>query len=84
MSCKDESGFLDELNYYFGRFEALNYTTVQKSALHPGNVAFCLTATDVHRTLSNINMRKVARPDNIPGWLLRVCGPACLGSNRHF
>lgn len=64
----------DTLNYLHARFEALNETLVFKTPPpHPPPLEeqVCLDSTDVRRTLSRVNPRKAAGPDNIPG--LRDC-----------
>ncbi len=39
----------------------------------PNDQALCLSAADVRKTLSRINPRKAAGPDNIPGRVLKDC-----------
>ncbi len=41
--------------------------------LPPNDQALCLSAADVRKTLSRINPRKAAGPDNIPGRVLKDC-----------
>ncbi len=39
----------------------------------PNDQVLCLSAADVRKTLSRINPRKAAGPDNIPGRVLKDC-----------
>ncbi len=50
-----------------------NDTPAQKLPTPPHDQVLCLSATDVRKTLSRINPRKVAGPDNIPGRVLKDC-----------
>ncbi len=50
-----------------------NDTPAQKLPTPPNNQALCLSAADVRKTLSRINPRKAAGPDNIPGRVLKDC-----------
>ncbi len=45
----------------------------QKLPTPPNDQALCLSAADVRKTLSRINPRKAAGPDNIPGRVLKDC-----------
>lgn len=56
-----------------GLHEALNTMTVRKSETLPGEQTLSNETTDVRRTLKNINLRKAAGADKIPGRLLREC-----------
>ncbi len=44
-----------------------------KTATPPNDRALCLSPADVRKTLSRINPRKAAGPDNIPGRVLKDC-----------
>ncbi len=50
-----------------------NDTPAQKLPTPPNDQALCLSAADVRKTLSRINPRKAASPDNIPGRVLKDC-----------
>ncbi len=50
-----------------------NDTPAQKLPTPPNDQAFCLSPADVRKTLSRINPRKAAGPDNKPGRVLRDC-----------
>ncbi len=39
----------------------------------PNDQVLCLSPVDVRKTLSRVNPRKAAGPDNIPGRVLRDC-----------
>ncbi len=45
----------------------------QKLPTPPNDQALCLSPADVRKTLSRINPRKAAGPDNIPGRVLKDC-----------
>ncbi len=47
--------------------------TCTKTAHTSNDQALCLSAADVRKTLSRINPRKAAGPDNIPGRVLKDC-----------
>ncbi len=47
--------------------------TCTKTATPPNDRALCLSPADVRKTLSRINPRKAAGPDNIPGRVLKDC-----------
>ncbi len=61
------------LNYFYSRFEMQNNTPAQKLPTPPSDQALCLSPADVRKTLSRINPRKAAGPDNIPGRVLKDC-----------
>ncbi len=50
-----------------------NDTSAQKLPTPPNDQALCLSPADVRKTLSSINPRKAAGPDNIPGRVLKDC-----------
>ncbi len=50
-----------------------NDTSAQKLPTPPNDQALCLSPADVRKTLSRINPRKAAGPDNIPGCVLKDC-----------
>ncbi len=50
-----------------------NDTPAQKLPTPPNDQALCLSAADVRKTLSRINPRKAAGPDNISGHVLKDC-----------
>ncbi len=54
-------------------FEMQNDTPAQKLPTPPNDQALCLSPADVRKTLSRINPRKAAGPDNIPGRVLKDC-----------
>ncbi len=61
------------LNHFYSRFEMQNDTPAQKLPTPPNDQALCLSPADVKNTLSRINPRKAAGPDNIPGHVLKDC-----------
>ncbi len=48
-------------------------THLHKNCPHLPTTALCLPVADVRKTLSRINPRKAAGPDNIPGRVLKDC-----------
>uniref|UniRef100_A0A3P9KN81 Reverse transcriptase domain-containing protein n=1 Tax=Oryzias latipes TaxID=8090 RepID=A0A3P9KN81_ORYLA len=73
QSCENNTPLLNNLNSFFSRFEGLNSTHPQKTPPSPQDQTLHLTTTSVKRTLSTINPRKAAGPDNIPGRVLKEC-----------
>ncbi len=73
LPCEDNIHFLNELNTYFGRFEALNNIPARKSVPQPDEEVLTLNTADVRRTLEKVNAQKAAGPDNIPGRVLKEC-----------
>ncbi|KAM4612748.1 LOW QUALITY PROTEIN: contactin-4 [Polymixia lowei] len=67
------TSLLNELNDFFGRFEANNSTPAQKTTPPPSDQVLSLPPESVRRALSRINARKAPGPDNIPGRVLRDC-----------
>ncbi len=67
QACDDDPSLPDTLNHFYSRFEMQNDTPAQKLPKPPNDQALCLSAADVRKTLSRINPRKAAGPDNIPG-----------------
>lgn len=56
--------FLNALNNYFGRLEALSTIPVRKSIPRPNEQTLFLDTADVQRTLRRVN---ASGPNNIPG-----------------
>ncbi len=50
-----------------------NDTPAQKLPTPPNDQKLCLSAANIRKTLSRINPRKAAGPDNIPGRVLKDC-----------
>lgn len=71
--CEDNINFLNELNKYFGRFEAFNNTPARKGIPHYDEQAISLDTVDVRRTLKGVNTQKAACSYNILGRVLREC-----------
>ncbi|KAK3536389.1 hypothetical protein QTP86_008850 [Hemibagrus guttatus] len=63
----------DALNDFYAWFEAQNSVAERKTISPPKGQVLCLSTADVKRTLCKVNPRKSARPDNIPGRVLREC-----------
>ncbi len=73
QACDDDPSLPDSLNHFYSWFEMQNDTPAQKLPTPPNDQALCLSAADVRKTLSRINPRKAAGPDNIPGRVLKDC-----------
>lgn len=73
QSCESDITLLNNLNRFFARFEEQNTTRPQKTPPPSHDQPLCLSAASVKRTLSAINTRKAAGPDNIPGRVLKDC-----------
>ncbi len=73
QACDDDTSLPDALNHFYSRFEIQNNTSAQKLPTPPSDQALCLSPADVRKTLSRINPRKAAGPDNIPGRVLKDC-----------
>ncbi len=73
QASDDDTSLPDALNHFYSRFEIQNNTPAQKLLTSPNNQVLCLSPADVRKTLSRINPRKAAGPDNIPGRVLRDC-----------
>ncbi len=73
QACDDDPSLPDTLNHFYSRFEMQNDIPAQKLPTPPNDQALCLSAADVRKTLSRINPRKAAGPDNIPGRVLKDC-----------
>ncbi len=73
QACDDDPSLPDTLNHFYSWFEMQNDTPAQKLPTPPNDQALCLSAADVRKTLSRINPRKAAGPDNIPGRVLKDC-----------
>ncbi len=73
QACDDDTSLPDALKPFYSRFEMQNDTPAQKLPTPPNDQALCLSPADVRKTLSRINPRKAAGPDNIPGRVLKDC-----------
>ncbi len=65
QACDEDTSLPDALNHFYSRFEMQNDTPAQKLPTPPNDRALCLSPADVRKTLSRINPRKAAGPDNI-------------------
>ena len=67
----------DELNTFYTRFETSSPTTERRPSHTRSTLPLSppptVSSGQVHRVLRNINPRKAAGPDNIPGRALRAC-----------
>ncbi len=69
----DDTSLPDALNHFYSWFEMQNDTPAQKLPTPPNDQALYLSPADVRKTLSRINPRKAAGPDNISGRVLKDC-----------
>ncbi len=67
QACDDDTSIPDALNHFYSRFEMQNDTPAQKIPTPPND------QVSIRKTLSRINPRKAAGPDNIPGHVLKDC-----------
>ncbi|KAK3510456.1 hypothetical protein QTP70_007613 [Hemibagrus guttatus] len=65
--------FLNKLNDFYACFERDNKEKSISNRPSEDHQPFTLTSTDVYNVLSQINARKAAGPDGIPGRVLRAC-----------
>ncbi len=73
QACDEDTSLPDALNHFYSRLKC-RMTHLHKNYPHPPNDrALCLSPADVRKTLSRINPRKAAGPDNIPGRVLKDC-----------
>ncbi len=73
QACDDDTSLPDALNHFYSWFEMQNDIPAQKLPTHPNDQVLCLSPAGVRKTLSRINPRKAAGPDNIPGHVLKDC-----------
>ncbi|XP_073675260.1 interferon-induced very large GTPase 1-like [Garra rufa] len=73
QASDDDASLPDALNQFYSRFEMQNDTPAEKLHTPSNDQVLCLSPADVRKTLSRINPRKAAGPDNIPGHVLRDC-----------
>ncbi|KAK3573361.1 hypothetical protein QTP86_024119 [Hemibagrus guttatus] len=72
-ACDSDASLPDMLNNFYAWFEVQNNVVLRKTIPPPDNQVFCLSTTDMKRTLCIVNPWKSAGPDNIPGRVLREC-----------
>ena len=63
----------DDLNTFYGRFEATNPLPSARLAEDQDDYTLSLTVADVRRELQRVNPRKSSGPDGVPGRVLRGC-----------
>ncbi len=84
QACDDDTSLPDALNHFYSRFEMQNNTSAQKLPTPPSDQALCLSPADVRKTLSRINPRKAAGPDNTWPRTERLCWTADRCPNRYL
>lgn len=76
--CSDDESLPNELNRFYARFDKTPPPHVVKP-VNDGEPPLVIAETDVRRTLSKLNVRKAAGPDDISGRLLRTCAEQLSG-----
>ncbi|KAI3369565.1 hypothetical protein L3Q82_024378 [Scortum barcoo] len=69
----------NELNDFYARFDKDNKEKTIKPKPSDDHQTLTLSPTDVQNALSQINARKAAGPDGIPGRVLRACAEQLAG-----
>jgi len=54
-ACSNDADFLNDLNNFFGGFEALNSTSAVKAVPRQDEKALCLNTVDVRRPQRRVN-----------------------------
>ena len=62
----------DKLNDFYARFEASNTETCMRASAVPDDCVITLSAADVSKTFTQVNIHKAAGPDGLPGCVLRA------------
>ena len=60
----------DELNYFYARFESNNTETCMRAPSVPEDCVITLSAADVSKTFTQVNIHKAAGADRLPGCVL--------------
>ena len=69
----NDTSLPDELNYFYARVEANNTETCMRAPAVPKDCVTTLSAADVSKTFSQVNIHKAAGPVGLPGRVLRAC-----------
>lgn len=80
----NEPSLPDNLNAFYSWFEATNNSGAQRLPSSPSDQVLQLSADGVKRVFSNINPRKAAGPDSIPGRVLKDCAEQLKDIFRHI
>jgi hypothetical protein len=64
----------DELNAFYARFEVSNTEACTRAPAVLDDCVITLSVADVSKTLKQVNIHKAARPDGLPGRVLRAFG----------
>jgi hypothetical protein len=62
-----------ELNAFYACFEASNTEPCMRAPAVPDDCVISLFIADVSKIFKQVNIRKAAGPDRIPGRILRAC-----------
>ena len=73
QTCDNNITLLNNLNNFYGRYEAQNIIPAQKTPPPPEDQVLSLSPASVRLALCRINSRKAGGPDNIPGRALKDC-----------
>ncbi len=73
QACDDDTSLPDALNEFMHGLKCRMTNLHKKLPTPPNDQVLCLSPVDVRKTLSRVNPRKAAGPDNIPCRVLRDC-----------
>jgi hypothetical protein len=63
----------DELNSFYGRFEASNTEACMRAPAVLDDCVITLSVADVSKTFKQVNIHKAAGPDGLQGRVLKAC-----------
>ena len=64
-SCElpSDTSLLDELNYFYARFEACNTEACMRAPVVPDDCVIMLSTVDGNKTFKQVNIHKATEPD---------------------
>ena len=68
-----------ELNHIYARFEASNTEACMRASAVPDDCVVTLYVADLSKTFKQVNIHQAARPDGLPGRVLRACAGQLAG-----
>ena len=77
--CPTDPALPDALNHFYARFEASNNSPTTKLTSSPGDYTLSVSEREFALLLQNINPRKAAGPDGVPGRVLKDCARQLSG-----
>jgi hypothetical protein len=69
----------NKLKAFYARFEEFNTVPCVKAPVFPYDCVIWLSMADVSKTLKRVNNHKAARPDGIPGCVLKAYADQLAG-----